>query len=108
MPDVVVDTHAIVRYLSGDSRLSANAANALDGATAAGQAIHVPSICLVEPTYLIDKGLAREPLIEELDDTATPCGLAPLDPVVADALELVIRNEVPDLPDRVAAAKPSL
>jgi hypothetical protein len=43
MPAVVVDTHAIVWYLSVDFRLSANAPDALDSATAAGERIHVPS-----------------------------------------------------------------
>jgi PIN domain nuclease of toxin-antitoxin system len=108
MPAVVVDTHAIVWYLSADHRLSAIAANALDSATAAGERIHVPSICLVELTYLVEKGrlpvAARDLLIQALDDPATPCLLAPLDRTVADALELVSRIEVPDLPDRIVAA----
>jgi predicted nucleic acid-binding protein len=80
MPAVVVDTHTIVWYLSADPRLSANAADALDSATAAGERIHVPSICLVELTYLVEKGrlpvAARERLIHALDDPAVPCLLA--------------------------------
>jgi hypothetical protein len=52
MAAVAVDTHAIVWYLSADSRLSATAAAALDSGTAAGELIHVPSICLVELTHL--------------------------------------------------------
>jgi predicted nucleic acid-binding protein len=56
MASVVLDTHAIVWYLPGDSRLSATAAGALDSAVAAGEFIHVPSICLVELTYLVEKG----------------------------------------------------
>jgi hypothetical protein len=43
-------------------------------------------------------------LIQALDDPATPCLLAPLDRLVADALESVSRNEVPDLPDRIVTA----
>ncbi|MBI3279289.1 MAG: PIN domain-containing protein [Acidobacteria bacterium] len=108
MPAVVVDTHTIVWYLSADCRLSANAADALDSATAAGERIHVPSICLVELTYLVEKGrlpvAARDRLIHALDDPTTPCLLAPLDRMVADALESVSRVEVPDLPDRIVAA----
>ncbi len=34
----------------------------------------------------------------------SPCSLVPLDRMVADALELVKRSEVPDLPDRIVAA----
>ena len=108
MSAVAVDTHAIVWYLAGDPRLSAKAAAALDQATADGETIHVPSVCLVELTYLIEKGrvpaTARERLVRALDDPATPCRLAPLDRAVADALEFVSRDEVPDLPDRIVSA----
>src|SRR5258707_1229060 len=48
------------------------AAHALDSATAAGDRIYVPSICLVELTYLVEKGrlpiAARDRLIGALDD----------------------------------------
>ena len=108
MPSVAVDTHAIVWYLANDVRLSSRAADAMDLATAAGDAIHVPSICLVELTYLVEKGrlprIARERLIEALDDPDAACTLAPLDRAVADALESIDRAKVPDLPDRVVTA----
>ncbi len=39
-----------------------------------------------------------------LDDPATSCRLAPLDREVADAVGLVSRDEVPDLPDRIVCA----
>ena len=77
-------------------------------ATTAGDLIHIPSICLVELTYLAEKGrlpsAARDALIEALDDPAGPCTLVPLDRLVAEALQLVQRTEVPDLPDRIVAA----
>jgi PIN domain nuclease of toxin-antitoxin system len=108
MPAVAVDTHAIVWYLAGDARLSANAAAALVFATADGEPIFVPSICLVELTYLIEKGrvpaAARERLVQALDDPATPCRLVALDRAVADALQTVSRAEVPDFPDRIVTA----
>ena len=56
---VVVDTHTIVWYLSNDPRLSAKAIAALDQATIEGDPIHVPSVCLVELTYLVEKGRLR-------------------------------------------------
>jgi PIN domain nuclease of toxin-antitoxin system len=94
--------------LALDSRLSAKALTALDRATADGQPIYVPSICLVELTYLVEKNripsIARERPTHALDDPATPCRLAPLDRAVADALVPVIRDEVPDLPDRIVSA----
>jgi PIN domain nuclease of toxin-antitoxin system len=59
-------------------------------------------------TYLAEKGrlpsAAREALIGALDDPSSPCTLVPLDRLVADALQLVQRTEVPDLPDRIVAA----
>jgi PIN domain nuclease of toxin-antitoxin system len=108
MPGVVADTHTIVWYLSKDSRLSLAAHEALTMATTAGDLIRIPSICLVELTYLAEKGrlpsAARDALIEALDDPASPCTLVPLDRLVAEALQLVQRTEVPDLPDRIVAA----
>ena len=72
-----------------------------------GSPIHVPSICLVELTYLVEKGrlpiIVRERLLRMLDDPLTPFRLAPLDRAVADALELVDRTEIPDMPDRIVA-----
>jgi PIN domain nuclease of toxin-antitoxin system len=62
----------------------------------------------VELTYLVEKArlpaVARVRLIQALDDPATPCLLAPLDRLVADALGSVSRDEVPDLPDRIVTA----
>jgi predicted nucleic-acid-binding protein len=56
MPAVAVDTHAIVWYLMGDPRISRIAEFALDLATTNGDLIYVPSVCLVELTYLVEKG----------------------------------------------------
>jgi PIN domain nuclease of toxin-antitoxin system len=108
MAPLAVDTHTIVWYLSGDSRLSVRAASALDSATELGDFIHVPSVCLIELTYLVEKGRlpssARERLVAALDDPAMPFRFAALDRNVADALEFVSRTEVPDLPDRIVSA----
>lgn len=75
---------------------------ALDLASASGEPICVPSVCLVELTYLVRKGrlptVARDRLIRALDEPSAPCRLVPLDRMVADALQLVDRSEVPDMP----------
>ena len=108
MPAVVADTHVIVWYLANDPRLSSNAAESLDSAGTEGEFIYVPSLCLVELTYLIEKdrlpASAREQLTSVLNDPESPFRLAPLNRQVADMVELVSRTEVPDLPDRVIAA----
>jgi predicted nucleic acid-binding protein len=80
----------------------------LDNASAAGDSILVPSISLVEMTYLVEKGRvpaeARKRLVDALAEPDGPYELAPLDGRVAAALELTDRDVVPDLPDRVIAA----
>ena len=108
MSSVVADTHTIVWYLANDARLSQTAMQTLDRASASGEPIYVPSICLVELTYLVEKGrlpsVARDRLIRALDEPLAPCRLVALDRMIADALQLVDRSEVPDMPDRVIAA----
>jgi PIN domain nuclease of toxin-antitoxin system len=68
----------------------------------------VPSIILVELSYLVEKGrlpaAARRVLADSLDHEGDPYELAPLDRKVADALEQISRAEIADLPDRVIAA----
>ena len=68
----------------------------------------VSQLASVALTYLVEKGrlpaVARDRLIQALDDPETPCMLAPLDRTVADALQFVSRSEVPDLPDRIVTA----
>jgi PIN domain nuclease of toxin-antitoxin system len=63
---------------------------------------------MVELTNLVEKGrlpaIARTRLIQAFDEPSTSCKLAPLDRAVDDTLELVDRNEVADMPDRVIAA----
>lgn len=104
MRALATDTHAVLWYLEDDSRLTATAGAALDSA----DRILLPSVCLVEITYLVEKGrldaavLPR--LFTELDHPDTTLVLAPLDLGVVLALQDVPRHTVPDLPDRIIAA----
>ena len=104
MSGVVADTHAVLWYVFGDQRLSAAALAAMT----AGGPILVPSISLVEITYLIEKGRipaqALPRLIAELSDPAAALTPAPLDLAVAETISRIPRHVVPDLPDRVIAA----
>jgi PIN domain nuclease of toxin-antitoxin system len=106
MAAVVTDTHSILWYLAADPKLSKRAVEALDAATEGGYPIYVPAICLVELVYLIEKNrlpaIARER--QALDDSDRPPRLVPMDRAVVDAVEIVSRNDVPDMLDRIVAA----
>lgn len=100
MSAVVVDMHSITWYLAKRS----GPRPSLRGRVP----IYVPSICLVELTYLVEKAklpeVARRILVRALDDPSGPYAPAALDRRVAEALASVPRGEVPDLPDRIVAA----
>jgi PIN domain nuclease of toxin-antitoxin system len=104
MSVVAADTHAILWYLEDDDRLTTAAGGALDAA----EHILIPSVCLVEITYLVEKGRLHEAvlprLLAELNSPATILQLAALDLGVVRALQDIPRFAVPDLPDRVIAA----
>lgn len=108
MPSVVADTHALVWYASDRSRLSAPAAQRMDEAVAAGLAVVVSAITLVELVYLAEKGrLPHEALVRLdglLDDPHSPVAVAPVDRGVARVVERIARSQVPDMPDRIIAA----
>lgn len=73
---VVADTHAAIWYLTNNPRLSHAAANAMDEATAGGDPIFIPSVGLVELTYLIENGRlpaeARSRLVDILAAEGSP------------------------------------
>jgi PIN domain nuclease of toxin-antitoxin system len=105
---LVADTHVAVWYLLDDNRLSKAANSALDTATAAGDPIFVSAISLVELTYLVEKGrvpaAALQMLRSAMLDSNSSFEVAHLDLSVTDAVALIPRDAVPDLPDRVIAA----
>ena len=107
-PAVVADTHTLIWLLFEPSRLSADAKTALTNAEASGAPIYVSSVSIIELRYLVDKGKFTEAdygavLTVLRDPTAAPT-VVPLDTDNADALHLIARAEVPDMPDRIIAA----
>ena len=108
MFSLVSDTHAAVWYLQDDPKLSRKSASATDAAIRAGDPIYVPTICLVELTYLVEKGRVEASALERLKKALLietfGFKLALLDFNVADALRRIPRQEVPDMPDRIIAA----
>lgn len=108
MSAVVADTHTVLWYLTDDPVISPAALTALDQAAAADEPIFVPSICIVETTYLVEKGRVPAPLLVRLDQVLAEGDfafrIAPLTLEVAVALRWVPRDAIPDLPDRAIAA----
>ncbi len=108
MSALVLDTHATVWSLVNRSRLSAAARAAIEAASAGGQPVFVPTISVVEITYLVEKGklppAVKTQLLAALADPQSNLNVAPLDLDVANRVEHVERAEVPDMPDRVIAA----
>ncbi len=105
---LVVDTHVAIWYFLRDDRLSRKAESAIEDSLIEGRRIYLPSICLVEMNYLVEKGripaMALTDLRHGISIPVFGFVLAPLDLDVIDAIARVPREQVPDLPDRVIVA----
>jgi len=108
MSGVVADTHAAVWYLLESENLSSTALAVLDEAAQEGDLVYVASISVVEVIYLVEKGrlppVAMERLNRALSDPDAGVVLVPLDLAVAQAIQQIPRDIVPDMPDRIIAA----
>jgi PIN domain nuclease of toxin-antitoxin system len=106
--DVVTDTHGLIWYLADSPHLGRDAAARYDACDRGEIVIFVPTICVVEITYLQEKGRVRTDLKAQLDAEllAGRSGLVlyALTSSVADAVQMVPRALVPDMPDRIIAA----
>jgi PIN domain nuclease of toxin-antitoxin system len=108
MASVVADTHAVLWALLQPQKLSARALAVFNHVKLSGDPVYVASITLVETCYLEEKGklkagtLARLKAAFEGEDSGLV--LVSLDLAITEALERVLRNEVPDMPDRIIAA----
>ena len=108
MAAVIADTHAAIWYLLQSPRLSEAALRRLEETVQGGDSILLPSICVVEVIYLVEKGRlptqAWDRLQGALSQPDSGLVVAALDEAVARAVSRVPRAEVPDLPDRIIAA----
>jgi PIN domain nuclease of toxin-antitoxin system len=108
MPDFVTDTHGLIWYLEDSPRLGLGARQAFDACDRGDAIVYVPTICLVEITYLQEKGRISPDLTARLDDelNRVTSGLMifPLTSEVVKAISNVPRADVPDMPDRIIAA----
>lgn len=105
---VVLDTHAAIWYLTASNKLSSDALRAIQDSVTAADPVYLPSICIVEVIFLVEKkripAEALERLLAALADADSALRIAPLDLNVAMALSHVPREALPDMPDRIIAA----
>jgi PIN domain nuclease of toxin-antitoxin system len=104
----VADTHTALWYVFGDGRLSKRAKAFIDDAAATPRKIAVSVITLAEIVYLVEKkrvpASAYEDLANALNDLDHVFKEEPLGAGIVDAMRLVPRDAVPDMPDRIVAA----
>ena len=108
MSSVVADTHTILWYMAADPRLSRRAKEAMEEAIDGGDPILIPTICIVEATYLVEKNRIQAQALARLENAVgSPDSFiqpVPLTIEIAVALKEIPRNSVPDMPDRIIAA----
>ena len=104
----VLDTHAAIWYVFARKRLSQDALRFIRRAIDSGRPAYVSAISIVETIYLIERGRVPFEAIQRLEaglkDPASGLLVAPLDEEVAQAVQRVSRDVVPDMPDRIIAA----
>ena len=104
----VADTHALIWYLYRDPRLSRTAYDFIESVDTTGDLIAVSSITLVEVVYLTEKRRIPEGtfagILTEFG-RPDPCFVeVSVDRRIAQALHIIAREAVPDMPDRIIAA----
>jgi PIN domain nuclease of toxin-antitoxin system len=104
---LVLDTHTILWYLENSRELSSAARTAIEEAIRDARDVFVSAISLVETVYLAERRIPTDALRRlraALADPNSGLFVATVDADVADALESVSRDVVPDMPDRIIAA----
>jgi PIN domain nuclease of toxin-antitoxin system len=108
MKGVLLDTHALIWYLSGSARLSENARQFIKQSLGNHAPIFISAISVLEIIYLVEKGKVPEIALDHVRETlsGSSFGMAslPLDAEVAFCASRLPRDVVPDMPDRIIAA----
>lgn len=104
----VADTHALIWYLLANPNLSYTAKQQFDLAAKNKMYIGISTISIVEMIYLMEKERISPKsltiLNEELSTSETVLSLVPLDYKISQTLKRVMRDQIPDMPDRIIAA----
>jgi PIN domain nuclease of toxin-antitoxin system len=105
---VVLDTHTVLWYLAYSKELSSVARTTIEDAIRDNRDVHVSAISLIETVYLVERQriplAALQRLRSSLSDARSGLIIAFVDSDVADSLQSVPRDIVPDIPDRIIAA----
>jgi PIN domain nuclease of toxin-antitoxin system len=102
----VLDTHAVIWYLLDSNRLSRTALQMIEAAASSGDLMYVSAISVVETVYLVERGRIPVQALSLLLDESVHSILrvVPLDSAIAEAIQRVSRDTVPEMPDRIIAA----
>ena len=104
----VLDTHAVLWYLLDAKTLSPTAGSLIDEAATQGDPLYLSSISLVEVIYLVEKRRlpadTLERLLAEVNREHSTFRVIPLDSSIAETVNRIPRDIVPDMPDRIIAA----
>ncbi|MBD2246250.1 type II toxin-antitoxin system VapC family toxin [Nostoc sp. FACHB-888] len=108
MSDLVTDTHALIWYLEDSPNLSVPANEAFDKCDRSEITIYIPTICLVEIVYLQERRRISADMKFLLDNAlaneSSGLALVNLTTEIVDTLSTILRDTVPDMPDRIIAA----
>lgn len=108
MSNLVIDTHAAVWYFAKLPLMSTTARNAVNNAIKNGFVIILPTISIVEIVYLIEKGrLIPQTLTSLMQFLKLPNSsfiTQDLTKDIAQDLQQIPRQTVPEMPDRIIAA----
>ena len=102
---LVLDTHAVIWYFLGSSQLSVTSLQAIRNSVNNGKRLYVS---IVEMVYLTERGRIPREALQKLDaavkNSNSGVVVAPLDAVIAETVQKIPRDIVPDMPDRIIAA----
>jgi PIN domain nuclease of toxin-antitoxin system len=105
---LVLDTHAVIWYFLGSSQLSVTSLQAIRNSVNNGKRLYVSAISIVEMVYLTERGRIPREALQKLDaavkNSNSGVVVAPLDAAIAETVQKIPRDIVPDMPDRIIAA----
>jgi PIN domain nuclease of toxin-antitoxin system len=98
----VIDTHALIWYLEGNSKLGAAARAVMDDPVSD---LVLPAIALAEAMYIVDKGRTAIPTVSQLLNDVMGDTRIEILPLTLPILQQSLRaNVVPEMHDRLIVA----